>query len=158
METKSLVGYQSFPASIEGIINNDVRAKIQGYITQVLVTEGQYVTKGQPLFRLETNVLSQNAAAAKSSISAAQANVSASESNIQAAAASVNAAQVEVNKLKPLVQKNIISNVQLQTAMADLAKADAMLQQAKASNSKLRLELRRHKLIIRVLRQILTIL
>lgn len=133
VETKSLVGYQSFPASIEGIINNDVRAKIQGYITQVLVTEGQYVTKGQPLFRLETNVLSQNAAAAKSGISAAQANVSASESNIQAAAASVNAAQVEVNKLKPLVQKNIISNVQLQTAMADLAKADAMLQQAKAS-------------------------
>ena len=31
--------------------------------------------------------------------------------------AAVNAAQVEVNKLKPLVEKNIISNVQLQTAL-----------------------------------------
>lgn len=132
VETKSLTGYQSFPASIEGKTNNDVRAKIQGYITQVLVNEGQFVTKGQPLFRLETNVLNENALAAKSGISAAQANVSAAESNIQAAAASVNAAQVEVNKLKPLVQKNIISNVQLQTATADLAKANAQLQQAKA--------------------------
>jgi membrane fusion protein (multidrug efflux system) len=132
VETKNLTGYQSFPASIQGVINNDVRAKIQGYITQVLVNEGQYVTKGQPLFRLETNVLSENASAAKSGISAAQANVAASQSNINAAAASVNAAQVEVDKLRPLVAKNIISNVQLQTAMADLAKANAQLQQAKA--------------------------
>lgn len=132
VETKNLTGYQSFPASIQGKTNNDVRAKIQGYITQVLVNEGQFVTKGQPLFRLETNVLSENAAAARSGISAAQANVSAANSNISAAQASVNAAQVEVNKLKPLVEKNIISNVQLQTAYANLAKANAMVQQARA--------------------------
>lgn len=132
VETKNLTAYQSFPASIQGKTNNDVRAKIQGYITQVLVSEGQRVTKGQPLFRLETNVLSENAVAAKSGISAAQANISASQANVSAAQASVNAAQVEVNKLKPLVEKNIISKVQLQTAMADLAKANAQLQQAKA--------------------------
>lgn len=132
VEIKNLTGFQNFPATIQGKTNNDVRAKIQGYITQVLVSEGQYVTKGQPLFRLETNVLTENAAAAKSGISAAQANVAAAESNIQAANASVNAAQVEVNKLRPLVEKNIISNVQLQTAVANLAKANAMLQQARA--------------------------
>ncbi|RKS98102.1 efflux RND transporter periplasmic adaptor subunit [Chryseobacterium defluvii] len=126
VEVKNVVGYQTFPATIQGRINNDVRAKIQGYITQVLVDEGQYVTKGQPLFRLETNILNENAAAA-------QAGIGAAESNIAAAQAAVNAAQVEVNKLKPLVAKNIISNVQLQTAQADLAKAQAQLQQAVAS-------------------------
>jgi len=105
VENKNIVGYDTFPASIEGRVNNDVRAKIQGYITQVLVDEGQYVTKGQPLFRLETNILTENAAASKAGIGAA-------ESNIAAAQAQVNAANVEVNKLKPLVQKNIISNVQ----------------------------------------------
>ncbi len=68
-----------YPAAIKGVVNNDVRAKIQGYITQVLVDEGQYVTAGQPLFRLETNMLSENADAAKSGITAAQANVSARE-------------------------------------------------------------------------------
>jgi membrane fusion protein (multidrug efflux system) len=65
-------------------------------------------------------MLSENADAAKSGITAAQANVS-------AARAAVNAAQVEVNKLKPLVEKNIISNVQLQTALANLARAQAQL-------------------------------
>jgi len=126
VEVKNIVGYQTFPATIQGRVNNDVRAKIQGYITQVLVDEGQHVTKGQPLFRLETNILSENAAASKAGIGAA-------ESNIAAAQASVSAAQVEVNKLKPLVQKNIISNVQLQTAQANLAQAQAQLQQANAA-------------------------
>lgn len=126
VENKNIVGYDTFPASIEGRVNNDVRAKIQGYITQVLVDEGQYVTKGQPLFRLETNILTENAAASKAGIGAA-------ESNIAAAQAQVNAANVEVNKLKPLVQKNIISNVQLQSAQANLAQAQAGLQQAIAA-------------------------
>ncbi|WP_435524980.1 efflux RND transporter periplasmic adaptor subunit [Chryseobacterium indoltheticum] len=126
VENKNIVGYDTFPASIEGRVNNDVRAKIQGYITQVLVDEGQYVTKGQPLFRLETNILTENAAASKAGIGAA-------ESNVAAAQAQVNAANVEVNKLKPLVQKNIISNVQLQTAQANLAQAQAGLQQAIAA-------------------------
>ncbi|ASW73727.1 secretion protein HlyD [Chryseobacterium piperi] len=126
VEEKNIVGYQTFPASIQGRVNNDVRAKIQGYITQLLVDEGQYVTKGQPLFRLETNILTENAAAAKAGIGAA-------ESTIAAAQAAVNAAQVEVNKLKPLVAKNIISNIQLQTAHANLAQAQAQLQQAIAA-------------------------
>lgn len=128
VESRNITGYQSFPASIEGKVNNDVRAKIQGYITQVLVDEGQYVTKGQPLFRLETNTLSQTAAASKAGVGAA-------ESNIVAAQAAVAAANVEVNKLKPLVQKKIISNVQLQTAQANLAQAEAGLQQARAAKS-----------------------
>ena len=65
VETKNVTGYETYPASIQGIVNNDVRAKIQGYVTQVLVDEGQFVTQGQPLFRLETNSLSQSANAAK---------------------------------------------------------------------------------------------
>ena len=116
---KDVTGYQSFPAVIEGKINNDVRAKIQGYIKEVLVHEGQTVSKGQVLFRLETNALNENAAAAKAGIASAQ--------------ASVNVAQVEVNKLTPLVDKKIISNVQLETAKANLASAKSMLAQAQAN-------------------------
>lgn len=123
--TKTVTGYQSFPVNIEGKVNNDVRAKISGYITQVYVDEGQVVSKGQPLFRLETNVQAQDANAAKSGMGAAQAN-------INAAQASVNAAQVEVDKLIPLVDKKIISNVQLETAKANLAMAKSQLEQARA--------------------------
>lgn len=100
--SKQITGYSSYPASIEGIVNSDIRAKVSGYIKQVLVDEGEKVRAGQPLFRLETASLSQDAEAAK---------------------ASVNAAQVEVDRLGPLVEKGIVSNVQLETAKAKLAQA-----------------------------------
>ena len=99
---KSATAYTTYPTTIEGTINSEVRAKVSGYIQKVLVDEGQQVKKGQALFKLETQSLSQDAEAAK---------------------ASVNVAQVEVDKLKPLVEKNIISSVQLETAKANLAQA-----------------------------------
>lgn len=100
--TKDVTSFTTYPASIEGIVNSEVRAKISGYITDVLVDEGEQVKKGETLFKLETQSLSQDAAAAL---------------------ANVNAAQVEVDKLKPLVEKNIISSVQLETAKAKLQQA-----------------------------------
>lgn len=121
-----LEGYNAFPVNIEGKINNSVRAKISGYIKEVYVDEGQRVSAGQALFRLETNVQSQDANAARSAINAARANVSAAQ-------ASVNAAQVEVDRLAPLVERNVISNVQLETAKANLARAKGQLEQAKAA-------------------------
>lgn len=102
---QTVTDYTTYPTSIEGVNNSEVRAKISGYITEVLVDEGQKVRKGQTLFRLETQSLSQDAAAAK---------------------ANVNAAQVEVDKLKPLVEKNIISGVQLETAKAKLLQAQSV--------------------------------
>lgn len=99
---QTVTTYKMYPTNIEGLTNSDVRAKISGYITDVLVDEGEKVKKGQVLFKLETQSMNQDAAAAK---------------------ANVNAAQVEVDKLKPLVEKNIISAVQLETAKAKLAQA-----------------------------------
>lgn len=125
---KDMTTFIEFPAQIEGVNNNEVRAKIQGYITQVLVDEGQSVSRGQVLFRLETNTLTQSA-------SAARAGIEASQANIEAAKAAVNAAQVEVDKLKPLVEKNIISSVQLETAKANLMRAQSQLSQARAAHS-----------------------
>lgn len=100
--SETVTAYVSYPTSLEGVINSEVRAKASGFITRVLVDEGEKVRKGQTLFTLETQSLSEDAAAAQ---------------------ANVNAAQVEVNKLIPLVEKNIISNVQLETAKAKLAQA-----------------------------------
>lgn len=126
IKTRDITGHQSFPANIEGKINNAVRAKISGYIKEVYVDEGQHVIKGQPLFRLETDVQTQNAYAASAGVNAASASISAAQ-------AAVNAAQVEVDKLIPLVDKNIISNVQLETAKANLLRAQGQMEQAKAT-------------------------
>ncbi|MFC0603672.1 efflux RND transporter periplasmic adaptor subunit [Winogradskyella pulchriflava] len=104
LKTKTVTGYVDYPATIEGRVNSDVRAKTSGYIEKVYVDEGQKVKKGEVLFKLETQSLSQDASAAK---------------------AQVNVAQVEVDKLIPLVEKNIISAVQLETAKANLEQAKA---------------------------------
>lgn len=103
---KTVTGYTAYPTGLEGRISSEVRAKIPGYITAVLVDEGQRVSAGQVLFRLETQSLSQDA---------------------EAAQASVQAARVEVERLRPLVEKDIVSEVMLHTAEAKLAQAEATL-------------------------------
>lgn len=123
---RTITVFDEYQANIRGTNNNDVRAKIQGYINKVYVDEGQQVRAGTPLFRLETNILSQSADAAREAVNASQ-------SNIVAAEAAVKVAQVEVDKLKPLVEKGIIGEVQLETALANLNRAQASLAQAKAA-------------------------
>lgn len=96
--------YEEYTANLEGQQNVEIRPKVNGFIQKIYVDEGQQVKKGQLLFKLETETLNQDAAAAK---------------------ANVDAAQVEVDRLKPLVDRKIISNVQLETAKARLAQAKA---------------------------------
>lgn len=122
---KELSGYYTFPTEISGQNNNQVRPKISGYIKEVYVDEGQHVKAGTLLFKLETNILDQTAGAAQSQVTASQANIKTAE-------AQVKAAQVEVDKLVPLVEKGIISEIQLETARANLLKAKGQLSQAKA--------------------------
>ena len=112
LQPKTVTGFTEYPTNIEGIVNSDVRAKTSGYVQKVFVDEGQKVRKGQVLFKLETQSLSQDAGAAK---------------------ARINVAQVEVDKLIPLVEKNIISAVQLETAKANLAQAKANYSSVSAS-------------------------
>jgi membrane fusion protein (multidrug efflux system) len=96
-----------YPTKLEGITDIDIRAKVDGYIEKIYVDEGQEVKKGQILFKLETQTANQDAAAAK---------------------AQVSAAQVDVNRLKPLVDRKIISDVQLETAKANLANTKSIYQ------------------------------
>lgn len=89
-----------YPTKLEGNTDIDIRPKVDGYIEKIFIEEGQEVRRGQVLFKLETLTATQDAGAAK---------------------AKVTAAQVEVNRLKPLVDRKIISDVVLATAKANLA-------------------------------------
>ncbi|MBO0330779.1 efflux RND transporter periplasmic adaptor subunit [[Muricauda] lutisoli] len=102
LEKQDITIYNSYSTNIQGKQNVEIWPKVSGFVQNIYVEEGQQVTKGQLLFKLETQTLSQDAEAAK---------------------AAVNVAQVEVNKLVPLVEKNIISEVQLETAKAQLEQA-----------------------------------
>lgn len=96
-----------YPTTLEGITDIEIRAKVDGYIEKIYIEEGQEVSKGQLLFKLETQTATQEAAAAK---------------------AKVDAAQVEVNRLIPLVDRKIISDVLLETAKANLGSVKSTYQ------------------------------
>ncbi|MGO4903882.1 efflux RND transporter periplasmic adaptor subunit [Flavobacterium sp. W20_MBD1_R3] len=107
IETSNTTLLAEYPTSLEGVTDIDIRAKVDGYIEKIYVKEGQEVKKGQLLFKLETQTATQEAGAAKAKISGAQ---------------------VEVNRLIPLVERNIISDVQLEAAKANLASAKSTYQ------------------------------
>jgi membrane fusion protein (multidrug efflux system) len=112
IEKTDVTTQKKYPAVVQGVISSNVLAKVSGYVTDVFVNEGDFVQKGQLLFQLETQALNQNAQAAK---------------------ARVDVAQVEVNRLLPLVEKEIISEVQLQTARANLQDAKSNYQSIQAN-------------------------
>ncbi len=112
LKKQDITVYNTYPTTLEGKQNVEIRPKVSGFVQHIYVEEGQKVKKGQLLFKLETQTLTQDAKAAKSA---------------------VNVAQVEVDKLVPLVEKGIISNVQLETAKAQLQQAKSNYQSITAN-------------------------
>lgn len=108
-----------YPATIQGIENVDIRPKVDGFIERIFVDEGAVVKQGQLLFTINAPQYEQQVRTATAAISSAEADV--------------NAAQLQVNKTKPLVDKDIISKYELESAQLTLQSRRAALAQAKAA-------------------------
>lgn len=108
-----------FPATIQGQQNVEIRPKIDGYIDKIYVDEGATVRKGQLLFRISAPQYEQEVRTALA--------------NIKIAVADVNAAEMQVNKVRPLVEKDIISHFELESAQFTEQAKQAALAQAKAT-------------------------
>jgi membrane fusion protein (multidrug efflux system) len=119
--------YREYPASLEGKVNVEIRAQVDGYLENIYVDEGAYVKKGQSLFRINDRPYREQLANAQASLLAAQANM--------------EKAQLEVDRLAPLVKNNVVSEVQLKTAEASLQTAKANVAQARAQVSNAQIDL-----------------
>nr|WP_315224115.1 efflux RND transporter periplasmic adaptor subunit [uncultured Flavobacterium sp.] len=108
-----------FPASIQGQQNIEIRPRVEGYIDKIYVDEGAVVKTGQPLFKISAPEYEQQVRTATASIKSAQADLS--------------AAKLAVNKVKPLVEKGIISKYDLESAQYSYESALATLAQANAA-------------------------
>ncbi|HXS56144.1 MAG TPA: efflux RND transporter periplasmic adaptor subunit [Hanamia sp.] len=111
--------YTDYPATIEGQQNIEIRPKIDGYVEKMFVDEGATVKKGQRLFQISAPQYEQD--------------VRTAFANIKIAQADVNAAEMNVNKVRPLVDKNIISKYELESAEYTLQAKQAALAQANAT-------------------------
>ncbi|HEU4633682.1 MAG TPA: efflux RND transporter periplasmic adaptor subunit, partial [Flavisolibacter sp.] len=110
--------YQEFSASLEGSKDIEIRPQVDGILERIYVDEGAYVRRGQPLFRINERTYREQYNNAKASLAAAKANLA--------------NAQITITKLTPLVQNNIVSDVQLKTAKAAYDAAAAQVSQAEA--------------------------
>lgn len=111
--------FSEYPANIQGVYDIDIRPKIDGYIDEIAVEEGQEVKKGQLLFRISNPGYGQD--------------VENNLANIASAEAAVSAAELQVQKTKPLVEEGIISAYELRNAELNLKAKKAVLQQARAA-------------------------
>jgi membrane fusion protein (multidrug efflux system) len=115
---KATIHYD-FPATIQGQQVIEIRPKIDGYVQAIYVNEGAIVKKGQLLFKISNPQYEQEVVTAKASI--------------KSAVADVKAAEMDVNKVRPLVEKDIVSKYQLESAQYTLEAKQAALAQAQAT-------------------------
>ncbi|MBD5266463.1 MAG: efflux RND transporter periplasmic adaptor subunit [Duncaniella sp.] len=109
----------TFPATIKGKTDIDIRPQVTGFITKVHVDEGQHVRKGQVLFTLDQVTF--------------QAAVDQAQAAVNNAQTAVNTAKMTADNKKALLDKNIISEYEYQLSQNSLAQAKAQLANANAA-------------------------
>ncbi|WP_347719599.1 efflux RND transporter periplasmic adaptor subunit [uncultured Alloprevotella sp.] len=114
----------TYPATIRGIQDVEIRPKIAGNITQIYVAEGQAVHRGQILFTIDSEQYVAAVRAAEAQIKVCQANIATQ--------------RLTVANQRLLHSKQIISDYamksaenQLQALQAQLASAQAQLSSAR---------------------------
>lgn len=110
--------YSSYPATINGIQDVEIRSKVNGFITKLCVDEGAVVRKGQALFLIDRVQYDAAVKVAEATVKVAEANVATSK--------------LTVKTKTELESKNIISQYDLQTAQNELLTREAVLAQANA--------------------------
>lgn len=108
-----------YPVVIKGQEDIEIRPQVSGFIDAILIDEGAVVKKGQSLFKINSPQSIQSLAAAETGVASAE--------------AALNTAKLNVDRMRPLAEKKIISNVQLQTYEYQYESAVAALKQAKAT-------------------------
>lgn len=109
----------TYPASIKGVQDVEIRPKAQGFLTEIHVKEGQTVSAGQTLFVIDNETY--------------QAQVRLAQAAVNAAQQGVNTAQLTYDNSKQLHASKVIGDYELQTAQNTMESAKAQLAQAQAS-------------------------
>lgn len=109
----------SYPATITGVNDVEIRPKISGFITKICVTEGQTVKKGQLLFVIDNVTYEAAVRQAKAAVNSAQAQL--------------NTAKLTYDNNQHLFKNNVIGSYELESAKNTYESAKAALAQAQAN-------------------------
>lgn len=117
--TQSAASQTNYPATIKGVQDVEISPKLAGFITRILVKEGQSVSAGQLLFEIDNQTY--------------QAQVRQAQAAVNTAQAGVNTAELTYENSKQLHANNVIGDYELQTAENTMNSAKAQLAQAQAA-------------------------
>lgn len=107
-----------YSAAINGVQTVEIRPQVSGMITDILIEEGQSVTKDQILF-----IIDQTPYKAAYEIAVA---------NVKSAEAALSTAQLVLESNQDLFEQDVVSEFDLMTAKNDLIEAEARLALCKA--------------------------
>ncbi len=108
----------TYPATIKGVQDVQISPKVQGFITQINVKEGQTVGAGQVLFVIDNATY--------------QAQVRQSQASVNTAQAACNTAKLSYENAKKLFENKVIGDFELQSATNSYESAKAALSLAQA--------------------------
>jgi len=116
--TQSTTMQSTYPATIKGVQDVEIHPKVQGFITQINVKEGQTVSAGQVLFVLDNATY--------------QAQVRQAQAGVNTAQAQCNTAKLSYENSQSLYNNKVIGDFELQSATNSYESAKAALAQAQA--------------------------
>lgn len=117
--TSSSASQTTYPATIKGVQDVEIRPKVAGFITRVNVREGQSVGAGQLLFVID-NVTYQAA-------------VRQTQAAVNTAKAQMNTSKLTYENNQKLHEQNVIGDYELKTAKNSYETAQAAVAQAEAA-------------------------
>ncbi len=115
-------------ATLDGLVNANIRAQVNGLLMKQLYTNGAYVQKGTALFQIDPRPF-------QAALDQATGNLNSSQADLQVAQAKLGKAEQDVARYTPLVKTGAISQQEMDDSIqADLA-AKAQVQAATAAIS-----------------------
>ena len=121
VEASSASLQTTYPATIKGIHDVEVRPMVSGFLTQVCVHEGEAVQKGQLLFTINSETYAAQLRQAQASLNTAHAQA--------------KTLRLTYENNKKLYAKNIIVDYELSTSLNSYQSALAQVKQAEAAVS-----------------------
>jgi len=117
--TSSNTMQSTYPAVIKGVQDVEIHPKVQGFITQINVKEGQTVSAGQVLFVLDNVTY--------------QAQVRQAQASVNTAKAALNTSKLNFENSQKLHDNGVIGDFEFRSAANSYEQAQAALAQAEAS-------------------------
>ena len=117
--TSNTTMHSTYPATIKGVQDVEIHPKVQGFITQINVKEGQTVSAGQVLFVLDNVTY--------------QAQVRQAQASVNTAKAALNTSKLNFENSQKLHDNGVIGDFEFRSAANSYEQAQAALAQAEAS-------------------------